>query len=55
MFQGVKQKQQFDDIGDNRYHGKANICFLEGGTIVCSIAGYRDNLPLLQNSAVDDT
>lgn len=39
---------------DDRYHGETDVRFLEGGAVVCSISSYRDNLPLLQHSAVDD-
>ena len=48
-------RQHFDGTGDDRYHGETDVCFLEGGAVVCSISSYRDNLPLLQHSAVDDT
>lgn len=39
----------------HQYHGKANISLLQGRSIICPISCYRDNLPLFQHSAVDDT
>lgn len=48
-------KKAFKYLSGGQYHGKANIGLLQGRTIICSISCYRDDLPLFQHSAVDDT
>lgn len=37
------------------YHCKAHVCFLQRRAVVGSVTCYSNNLPLLQNRAVNDT
>ena len=51
----MSTEQEGKETANSCYHGKANICFLEGGAVVGSVSRHCHHLSSFTHRAVNDT